>query len=145
MRNIRRTGIAIGIICVFLCGCVSLNKRSLEINDVIVFLGDSITQEGVRPDGYVTLTSQVIGEKTDGTNEFDKMLEEYSNISRKLARVNGSQLLDLREDFMAYLKEHNSDNVASGILTRDMVHLNKQGNIFLSHLVLEALNVPYDD
>lgn len=236
MRNIRRTGIAIGIICVFLCGCVSLNKRSLEINDVIVFLGDSITQEGVRPDGYVTLTSQVIaktypdlnisvigagisghrvpncqkrldrdvlqkkptivviyigindvwwwngrwgegttiedfesglhdmieritaagarvilctptviGEKTDGTNEFDKMLEEYSNISRKVARVTGSQLLDLRKDFMAYLKEHNSDNVASGILTRDMVHLNKQGNIFLSHLVLEALNVPYDD
>jgi lysophospholipase L1-like esterase len=87
----------------------------------------------------------VIGEKTDSTNEFDKMLEEYSNISRMVARVTESQMLDLRKDFMSYLKEHNSDNIVSGILTRDGVHLNKQGNIFLSHLVLEALNVPYDD
>lgn len=73
------------------------------------------------------------------------MLEEYSNISRMVARVTESQMLDLRKDFMAYLEEHNSDNVASGILTRDGVHLNKQGNIFLSHLVLKALNVPNDD
>jgi uncharacterized protein YcfL len=60
MRNMMRSRFVIGIICTLLCGCVSLNKRSLEKNDVIVFLGDSITQEGVRSDGYVTLTSKVI-------------------------------------------------------------------------------------
>ena len=236
MRNMMRTGIVIGIACSLLYGCATVKKRSLEDNDKIVFLGDSITQEGVRPDGYVTLTSKVIaktypelnievigagigghrvpncqrrldrdvlqkkptivliyvgvndvwwwngrwgegttkddfesglhdlinrtnaagarvilctptviGEKTDGTNEFDKMLDEYSEISRKVARVTGSQLLDLRKSFMTYLKKHNTNNVEKGILTRDMVHLNQQGNKFLSGLVLDALNVNNND
>ena len=90
----------------------------------------------------ILCTPTVIGEKTDGTNEFDKMLDEYSKISRKVARGTGSQLLDLRKSFMTYLLEHNADNVEKGILTRDTVHLNKQGNRFLSYLVLDALNVP---
>jgi lysophospholipase L1-like esterase len=236
MRNMMRTIMAVGVACMLLCSCASLNNRSLKEKDTIIFLGDSITQEGVRSDGYVTLTSQaiakaypdlnirvigagisghkvpncqkrldrdvlrkkptivlinigindvwwwngrwgkgttkedfesglydmikrikavearvilctptVIGEKTDGTNEFDKMLEEYSDISRKVAKKTGSQLLDLRKAFMAYLKEHNTDNVAKGILTRDTVHLSKIGNIFLSGLVLDALNVPSTD
>ena len=238
MKNMMRMTIVIGIACTLLCGCASSNKRSLKEKDTIVFLGDSITQEGVRPDGYVTLTSQaiakaypdldikvigagisghrvpncqkrldhdvigknptivliyigindvwwwngrwgngkgttkedfesglydmieyinaaqarvilctptVIGEKTDGTNEYDKMLEEYSDISRKVAKETGSQLLDLREAFMAYLKEHNPDNAAKGILTRDTVHLSKTGNIVLTDLVLDALNVPSID
>jgi len=236
LRNIMRTVYAFGIVCTFLCGCSSLDKQSLEKNDTIVFLGDSITEEGAGPEGYVTLTSKaiaeaypdlnidvigagisghkvtdcqkrldrdvlqrkptivliyigindvwwwngrwgkgttkedfesglydlieritaagarlilctptVIGEKTDGTNEFDKMLDEYSNISRKVARVTGSQLLDLRKEFIAYLKVHNTENVERGILTRDMVHLNKQGNILLSKLVLDALNIPHDN
>ena len=93
----------------------------------------------------ILCTPTVIGEKIDGTNEFDKMLDEYSNISRKVARVTGNQLLDLRKEFIAYLKAHNTENVERGILTRDMVHLNKQGNILLSELVLDALNVPHDN
>ena len=211
-----------------------LQKRSLQAEDTIVFLGDSITEAGVGPNGYVALTSQaiakaypdlnirvigagisghrvpdcqkrlnrdvlqkkptivliyigindvwqwisnrgstkevfeaglrdmisrihsvgarvilctptVIGEKTDGTNKFDKMLDEYSGISRKVAKETNSQLLDLREAFMAYLKEHNTGNVAKGILTTDTVHLNRNGNSFLSDLVLNALNVPSGD
>ena len=234
-----RTGIVIGLACSLLCGCVSLNQQSLKEKDTIVFLGDSITENGTKPDGYVTLTSKaiakaypdqnitvigagisghkvpdcqkrldhdvlqrkptivfiyigindvwgwihpkvrhiggtkredfegglrdmiekingigarvilctptVIGEKINGTNAPDKMLDEYSDISRKVAKETGSQLLDLRKAFIAYLKEHNTDNVAKGILTIDSVHLNKKGNIFLSNLVLNALNVPSAD
>ena len=92
----------------------------------------------------IVCTPSVIGEKTDGTNEFDEMLDEYSDISRKVAQVTGCQLLDLRKSFMAYLREYNTDNLAEGILTRDMVHLNQQGNTFLSGLVLEALNVRHN-
>jgi lysophospholipase L1-like esterase len=236
MRNKIKTGIAICVAFTLLYGCASVNKRSLEDHDKIVFLGDSITQEGVRPDGYITLTSKVlektypdlnievigaglgghkvtncqkrldrdvlqkkptivliyigindvwwwngrwgkgttkdefesglydlikrsnaagarvilctptvIGEKTDGTNEFDKMLDEYSDISRKVARDTESQLLDLRKSFMTYLRKHNINNVDKGILTRDMVHLNQKGNQFLSGLVLDALNVKNND
>ena len=46
---------------------------------------------------------------------------------------------------MAYLKKHNTDIVAKGILTGDTVHMNKKGNAFLSSLVLDALNVPSSD
>lgn len=230
------------VTCVILVVCVALSlvsgavaddKASLKKDDVIVFLGDSITAAGVRPDGYVTLTADaiakanpdlgvkvvgagisghkvpdcqkrldrdvlqknptiviiyigindvwhwnrnrgttkedfeaglkdmiakinavgarvilctptVIGEKTDGTNRFDSMLEEYSNISRSVAKETGSQLLDLRAEFMKYLKEHNKDNVERGILTSDTVHFSKLGNSFTAGLMLDALNVPQD-
>ena len=231
MRSLVKTGILNGLVCLLLCGCASFAQQSLKETDTIIFLGDSITAAGVRPDGYVTLTSKaiakaypdqnikvigagvgghkvpncqkrldrdvlqrnptivfiyigindvwhwnrnkgtkkedfenglkdmiskinavgakvilctptVIGEKTDGTNEYDKMLDEYADISRKVAKETKSQLLDLRTVFMDYLKEHNKDNVAKGVLTRDSVHLNNTGNRFLSELVLNALNVP---
>jgi len=226
-----RTGIAVSVACLLLSGCASLEQQSLKNNDTIIFLGDSITQAGVKPNGYVTLTSNaiekaypdknikvigagisghkvpdcqkrldqdvlrknptivfiyigindvwhsvrgqgtnkadfesglkgmiakinavgarvilctptVIGEKIDGTNELDTMLDEYADISRKVAKETDSQLLDLRVDFMDYLKENNRENVSEGILTGDSVHLNDTGNSFLSELVLNALNVP---
>jgi len=208
-----------------------VKPQPLKKDDTIVFLGDSITAAGVRPNGYVTLTGKaiekalpslgvkvigagvsghkvpncqkrlqrdvlkkkptivliyigindvwhwnrnrgtkkedfesglhdmikrinavgarvilctptVIGEKTDGTNRFDKMLDEYSDISRKVAKATGSQMLDLRKEFMTYLKKNNTANAARGVLTGDTVHLSKKGNEFLAGLVLEALCVP---
>jgi lysophospholipase L1-like esterase len=226
------------VVCVLCGGTTSHANESLENNDRIVFLGDSITAAGVRPSGYITLTSQaiakaypnlnvavigagkgghkvpdcqrrldadvlqksptivviyigindvwhwthpkvvqrgkkgttpedfeggltdmitkingvgarvilctptVIGEKTDGSNPQDEMLDQYSTISRKVAKKTGSQLLDLRTAFQAYLKQHNSKNAAQGILTKDSVHMNDAGNRLLSKLVLEALRVP---
>jgi lysophospholipase L1-like esterase len=93
----------------------------------------------------ILCTPTVIGEKTEGTNKLDKMLDEYADISRRVAKETDSQLLDLRIAFMNYLKEHNRDHVSKGILTGDSVHLNKTGNSFLSELVLDALNVPTAD
>ena len=222
-----------GTLFILLSGCATLSQQSLRAKDRIVFLGDSITAAGVKPDGYVTLTGEaiekaypnleieivgagisghkvpdcqerldrdvlqkdptvvviyigindvwhwqrnngttkkdfeaglhdlihrinlkgarvilctptVIGEKTDGSNEFDSMLEEYSAISRKVAKETNSQLLDLRKEFMAYLKDHNPENLSKGILTYDTVHLNNDGNRFLADLMLKALNVPKD-
>ena len=231
MKIMMRTGIVIGMATTLFCGCTSLNQHLLHENDTIVFLGDSITESGVNPNGYVTLTSEtiakaypdknikvigagisghkvpdcqkrldrdvlrknptivliyigindvwhstngkgtskidfetglnemiaeindagarvilctptVIGEKSDGTNDLDKMLDEYAEISRKVAKETDSQLLDLRIAFMDYLKENNKENASEGILTSDSVHLNDGGNRFLSKLVLNALNVP---
>jgi len=90
----------------------------------------------------VLCTPSVIGEKTEGTNKYDAMLDAYADISRAVADETGSELLDLRHLFMNYLKIQNHHNVKSGIFTIDGVHLNKQGNKFVSELVLKALHVP---
>lgn len=223
--------IIICVSCLFMSGCTSSDQQVLRENDTIIFLGDSITAAGVKPNGYITLLSKsianaypnldikiigagiggnkvpdcqerldrdvlqkkptivviyigindvwhwnvnngtpiedfeaglkdmiakinstgarvilctptVIGEKVDGTNTYDKMLDEYSDVSRNVAKETGSQLLDLRKAFINYLKKHNPDNVEKGILTSDTVHLNNKGNSVLAGLMLAALNVP---
>jgi len=99
----------------------------------------TINHAGAR---VILCTPTVIGEKPDGSNPSDEMLDDYSEISRQVATDTGSQLLDLRKAFIAYLKEHNPDHAEKGILTIDGVHLNDDGNRVLSRLVLDALNVP---
>lgn len=87
----------------------------------------------------VICTPTVIGEKGDGSNPSDKMLDEYAELSRKVARENGLPLCDLRKAFVSYLKSHNKDNVAKGVFTSDEVHLNGAGNAFLALQLLPFL------
>ncbi len=77
-------------------------------------------------------TPSMIGEKTDGSNPLDEMLETYSAISRKVAREMGVTLFDLRKTFVRDLKIRNPEGKESGVLTTDGVHLNPAGNQFLS-------------
>ena len=90
----------------------------------------------------ILCTPSTIGEKADGSNERDPMLEEYSTISRNVARDCGVQILDLRKAFIEYEKAHNKDNQPKGLLTGDGVHLNKDGNRFVAEEMLTALGVP---
>jgi lysophospholipase L1-like esterase len=89
----------------------------------------------------ILCTPSVIGEKNDGSNERDAMLEEYSAISRKVATDTGSQMVDLRKAFAEYLKENNPDNLAKGILTGDGVHLNPKGNAFVAAQMGKAIGI----
>ncbi|MFT7485184.1 MAG: lysophospholipase L1-like esterase [Candidatus Paceibacteria bacterium] len=230
--TMKKVRLMLCMIAALACSCATTGEGPLEKSDRIVFLGDSITEAGVQPKGYVTLTSNaiaaaypdlgvevigagisghkvrdclkrmdrdvlekdptivliyigindvwwwngnwgkgttkpdfeaglhkmieqidavgarvilctptVIGEKADGTNEYDAMLDEYSEISRKVASATNSQMLDLRQHFLSYLKQHNPENLERGVLTSDGVHLNETGNAFLSGLVLDALHV----
>ena len=100
---------------------------------------EKINDVGAR---VILCTPTVIGEKSDGSNSEDQMLDQYADISRKVAKETGSQMLDLRKAFIDYLKEHNPEQADQGILTKDTVHMNEEGNRFLSQLVLEALAVP---
>ena len=100
---------------------------------------EKINDVGAR---VILCTPTVIGEKSDGSNSEDRMLDQYADISRKVAKETGSQMLDLRKAFIDYLKEHNPEQADQGILTKDTVHMNEEGNRFLSQLVLEALAVP---
>jgi len=89
----------------------------------------------------ILCTPSVIGEKAHGTNDSDKMLDEYSDISRKVAADTGVQLNDLAKAFTDYEKEHNPQNRASGVLTGDGVHLNEAGNRFVADQMLHALGI----
>jgi lysophospholipase L1-like esterase len=76
----------------------------------------------------ILCTPAVIGEKTDFTNPQDGDLNKYSAIIRNIARQNNLPLVDLRQKFLDYNKQYNSENKEQGILTRDRVHLNAKGN-----------------
>jgi lysophospholipase L1-like esterase len=85
----------------------------------------------------ILCTPSVIGEKR--TNNLDAKLDEYSAISRKVARETKSRLCDLRKAFVNHLKTHNPADRASGILTSDRVHLNATGNRFVAEAMLKCL------
>src|SRR6185295_7182425 len=87
----------------------------------------------------ILCTPSVIGEKKDGANNLDARLDEYANISRKVAKDLKIQLCDLRAAFVDHHKKHNADNKASGILTSDRVHLNEAGNRFVAEVMLKSL------
>jgi lysophospholipase L1-like esterase len=87
----------------------------------------------------VLCTPSVIGEKNDGSNRFDKMLDEYSDISRSVAKDAKLGMIDLRKAFAEHLKENNGDNKEANILTTDGVHLNAAGNKFVAKTMLAAL------
>jgi lysophospholipase L1-like esterase len=85
-------------------------------------------------------TPATIGEKWDCTNELDGDLNKYAGIIRNIAQKNGCVLIDLRTEFLNYLKQHNPDNKDRGILTRDGVHLNEAGNKFVAQLMEASLS-----
>ncbi|MCH1439878.1 MAG: DUF1080 domain-containing protein [Rubripirellula sp.] len=95
-----------------------------------------ISESGAR---VVLCTPSVIGEKKEGANSLDEMLDEYSAISRKVAVETGVTLCDLRKSFIDHLKSNNPANKPNGILTKDGVHLNIDGNRFVAALASEAI------
>jgi lysophospholipase L1-like esterase len=76
----------------------------------------------------VICTPAVIGEKTDATNPQDGDMNRYADIVRDIARKHNLPLVDLRQKFLDYSKQYNKENRESGILTKDRVHLNANGN-----------------
>jgi lysophospholipase L1-like esterase len=85
----------------------------------------------------ILCTPSVIGEKNDGSNTNDAKLDEYSDISRAVAKDLKVPVCDLRKLFQAYEKDHNADNKESGVLTGDRVHLNDAGNKFVADAMLK--------
>jgi lysophospholipase L1-like esterase len=100
----------------------------------------------------VLCTPTVIGENTGDFvlgNQFkdvetmEKMngdLDTFSEVVRKLSNEYKTELLDLRKIFMDYLAENNINNDAAGILTTDVVHLNKQGNKLIADQMIKFIN-----
>ena len=85
-------------------------------------------------------TPTVIGEKKGGANKLDAKLDQYSEISRKVAKELKLPLCDLRKAFVDHLKEHNKEDGDKGVLTSDRVHLNQAGNQFVAETMLKILD-----
>lgn len=88
----------------------------------------------------VLCTPTVIGEKKDGGNKLDQRLDQYSDISRSLAKELKLPLCDLRKAFLDHLKEQNANDAERGILTSDRVHLNEAGNKFVAETMLKVID-----
>ena len=87
----------------------------------------------------IICTPAVIGEKTDFTNQQDGDMNKYSDIVRKIAQKNNLPLVDLRQKFLEYSKQYNTENKESGILTKDKVHLNAKGNQVVAEEMWKAI------
>ncbi len=94
-----------------------------------------IKDKGAR---VVLCTPSVIGEKK--SNALDAKLDEYSEVSRKVAKKESVQLCDLRKAFVDHLAKHNPDDKDRGILTSDRVHLNEAGNKFVAQTILATID-----
>ncbi|HEY6562995.1 MAG TPA: GDSL-type esterase/lipase family protein, partial [Pirellulaceae bacterium] len=92
-----------------------------------------IQKSGAR---VVLATPSVIGEKSDGTNPLDAMLDDYAQISRDVAKTLKIPLIDLRAAFLSHLRAENPRQRQEGILTTDGVHLNAAGNRFVADQIL---------
>jgi isoamyl acetate esterase len=104
-------------------------------------LKDIIAQLNKAGARVILCTASVIGEKHDGSNERDAMLDEYCDISRKVAGETKSQMVDLRKAFLDHLRANNPDNLPKGILTGDGVHLNAAGNQLVAAEMCRALGI----
>jgi lysophospholipase L1-like esterase len=122
----------------------SQSGKGTSTSDYESGLRDIIKQVNDAGAKVILCTPSMIGEKTDGSNDLDSMLEEYSAISRKVATETGSQILDLRNRFIEHLKANNPLNRPKNILTRDGVHLNQAGNDFVARQMLDALGQKYE-
>ncbi|MEO5563565.1 MAG: GDSL-type esterase/lipase family protein [Chitinophagaceae bacterium] len=86
-------------------------------------------------------TPTVIGELKDDRNQQDGDLNSYSDVIRQLAKTYNCTLIDLRNAFLNYETQNNTENKASGILTTDRVHLNKAGNELVATEMMKALGI----
>ena len=109
------------------------DKYEAGLKEIIGKIKDS----GAR---VVLCTPTVIGEKKAGTNKLDAKLDEYAEVSRKVAKDTGAQLCDLRKAFGDHLAKNNADDREKGVLTTDRVHLNDAGNKLVAETILAAID-----
>ena len=94
---------------------------------------------------FATLT--VRGELPDGRNSDDAKIEQFAELTRKVATTTGTTLVDLRRAYLAYLRNHNAELrvdgslyfVPAGVLTYDGVHPTAKGNELLANLISDGI------
>ena len=120
--------------------------RGSNVSEFTRVLSDEVLSPaiaaGVRP--YLVSVS-VIGEKREGTNTKvgpagDKELDAFVVAQRSIAERFNIPFVDVRQDYLDYLAQHNCLDLAAGILTSDGVnHLEFHGHIHCFHTAASGL------
>lgn len=92
-------------------------------------------------------TLTVRGELPDGKNSDDAKIEQFAELTRKVAAATRTTLVDLRRAYLAYLRNHNAELrvdgslyfVPAGVLTYDGVHPTGRGNELLANLISDGI------
>jgi len=88
----------------------------------------------------VLVTPAVSGDKTDGTNPHDALLDSYAEGIRTEAGEPGITLCDLRKACLAELATRNAAGKASGVFTGDKPQtLTQAGSDFIAARIAEAM------
>jgi lysophospholipase L1-like esterase len=82
----------------------------------------------------ILVTPALVGEKNNNGNPNDQKLNEFAQTVEDLAIEHSLEWINLRQLCIDYLKENNPNNLSSGILTTDGIHMNDQGNAFLAQI-----------
>lgn len=106
---------------------VESDQFKLNYDDLIQTL-QSIDTE------IILVAPALIGEKKNNGNPNDQKLNEFAQIVGDLAMEYSLEWINLRQLCIDYLKENNPNNLSSGILTTDGIHMNQQGNEFLARI-----------
>ena len=96
----------------------------------------------------VFATMTVRYEKPDGSNENDAKIDAYCAIMGKVAEETGAAFVDLRQIYLAYLRNHNvhlqlDGSLAyenQGLLTYDGVHPTAEGNKLLAQHIPRGIH-----
>src|SRR5262249_52779605 len=95
---------------------------------------DRLEKGGAR---VVQCTCTCRREGYDANDAFDKKLDALAETARTLAREKKLPLIDLRQAFLDYWKEHNPDNKPKGILTYDGNHWTEAGHKYVAEQMLK--------
>jgi lysophospholipase L1-like esterase len=110
-------------------------------------LRDLVASAKANNTALVLATLTVRGELPDGKNSDDPKIDQYSEITRKVARDTSTILVDLRKACVAFLQNNNAQLCvdgtlyfrATGVLTYDGVHPTEKGNELLANLISDGM------
>jgi lysophospholipase L1-like esterase len=103
-------------------------------------LNDIVTRAMQTGRKVILCTPSIIGEKKGGENRLDAKLDLFAEVSRSIAAQKNITLVDLRTIFKNYLELHNINNVESGVLTTDGVHMNTTGDRLIADSILRKID-----
>lgn len=87
----------------------------------------------------ILATPTVLGESGAGIENLDPIVEDYATAIRRLETTSGVTLCDVRDAFVQHLLLNNPNGLNQGILTRDGVHLTKEGNQLVAETLASCL------
>lgn len=101
---------------------------------------DSLVKKLKATEASVLVSSPIVtGEQRRGRNALDSIIDAYSAAAAEVSAENQVTFLDLRRLFFEKLAAANPGDQASGIFTRDGLHLSAEGNALMAEAVLQKL------